>query len=893
MFNTSLFKGYLVFALYSLLVFPFAVQAQDKHFEMRQPLSNGKEDHHCGIMKRHDQLMQTDAVYRAKRKEIDQHAQSFVQNAVQNARKENAVGGVIVIPVAFHVIYKTAAENISDAQINAQIKQLNDDYRRTNSDRTATPAGFQNLIGDMEIQFALATRDPNGTATTGITRTSTTTTSFTDVTFDAQKPNTVWDRDRYLNLWSVNLGTTLLGYAQFPGDVANTDGVALLYSTIGSLAKPGTDTNFPNGRTASHEVGHWLNLYHIWGDDSGACTGSDKVADTPNQADETSGCGTYPKTDACTTTSPGVMYMNYMDYSYDNCLNMFTKGQKARMIACLNGVRASILTSNGCTPLVADYAVNANVGTQPTCAGASLSYSILTTAFNSYATNIALVTTDVPSGCTATLTSPNLTPGASTTVSLFIGSGVAAGFYSFWVKTTSGASNPDSIALTFTVEAATLSGTPAITKPVNASTGQTTTPLFTWGAIVNATSYDFQLSTTSNFSNIILTQNNLTTTSAFVPTTTPLSNLTTYYWRVLAKNTCTSTAFTTGSFTTGTISCVSVNSTNIPRTISATGTPLVTSTLSFPTVGTVTDVNVTNIAITHTFISDLTLTLRSPTLVDVVLLDQPCNDENAISMGFDDQTTNAEGTYPCPPTNGLLYQPSNFLTGFNGIAAAGTWTLRIKDNYTGDGGSLTAWGLRICMNNASIPVEMVDFKAKPLQNTIQLAWQTATELNNAGFDIQRSTDPLFAESRNTSGSNFTKIGFVKGQGNATKLVDYQFIDENVRMGTTYYYRLRQVDFDGKETFSKVEAANLDKDGVWDIALEPNPAEATLNVEVLGKVNQTVTLDLYSIDGKLILSKQMTTTNAKMALDLAPLSSGIYMLKCHAGASFFVKKVVKK
>ncbi len=884
MFNTYLVKRYLVFVSYILLALPFAIHAQDKHFEMRQPLSNEKEDHHCGIMKHHNQLMQTDAVYRANRKQIDQHAQNFVQNAVQNARKENAVGGVIVIPVVFHVVYRTAAENISDAQIKAQIKQLNDDYRRTNSDRTSTPSGFQSLVNDMEIQFALATRTPSGAATTGITRTSTTTTSFTDVTFDTQKPNTIWNRDQYLNLWSANLGTSLLGYAQFPGDVANTDGVVLAYETVGSLTKPGTDANFPYGRTASHEVGHWLNLYHIWGDDTGACTGSDQVADTPNQADETSGCGAYPQTDACTTTSPGVMYMNYMDYSYDNCLNMFTNGQKTRMIACLNGVRSSLLTSNGATPLVADYEVNANVGTQPTCAGASISYTILTTALNSYATNIALTTTDVPAGCTATLTSSNLTPGSSTTVNLSVGSGLAAGFYSFWIKTTSGASNTDSIALTFTVQAATLTGAPTIAKPTNASTGQTTTPLFTWSAIPNATAYDFQLSTTSNFSNIILTQNNLTTNSAFVPTASPLSNLTTYYWRVLAKNTCTSTAYTSGSFTTGTISCITVNSTNIPRTISATGTPLVTSTLAFPTVGTVTDVNVTNIAITHAYISDLTLTLRSPTSADVILWDQSCDAEDGISIGFDDQTTNAQGTFPCPPTNGLLYQPSNFLTAFNGIAAAGTWTLRVKDNYAGDGGSLTAWGLRICMNNAAIPVELVDFKARPLQNAVQLAWETATELNNAGFDLQRSTDPL---------SNFTKIGFIKGRGNSTEPVDYQFIDENVRLGRTYYYRLRQVDFDGKETLSKVVAANLDKDGVWDIALEPNPAEATLNVEILGKVNQTVSLDLYSIDGKLMLSKKMAATNVKTTLDLTPLSSGIYMLKCHAGANFFVKKVVKK
>ena len=870
-----------------ILFSPFCLKGQVKTLEsnhIQETISNDVEDHHCATMNRYNDLMKSDPVYRATRNQIDREAQTFVQKA----RKESAAGGIIVIPVVFHVIYNPSvpAQNIADSLINAQIKQLNDDYRRINSDRSSTPNAFQGLSPDLEIQFCLATRDPSGNATTGITRHSyTSPTSWTDVTFDATpKPATIWDRDKYLNLWSANLGSSLLGYAQFPGDIANTDGVVLLFSSVGSIDVNGTANNYKFGRTASHEVGHWLNLYHIWGDDSGACTGSDQVADTPNQGTSTSGCGTFPKTDACAATSPGIMYMNYMDYSYDNCLNMFTKGQKTRMVAALNGARSSLLISNGCTPLTPDYAVNANVGTQPTCAGSTISYNILTTAFSSYSTSISLTTSDVPAGCTANLVANTVTPGNSTTVNLTIGSGIAAGFYSFWVRTSSGASNIDSIALTFTVQPNALAGPPTIATPANSATGQSITPLFTWSSVVDATSYDFQLSTTANFSNIILTQNNLTTNSAFVPTTTPLNNVTTYYWRVLAKNTCVSTGYATGSFTTGTITCLTFNSTNVPKTISASGAPLVTSTLTFPHSGTITDINVTNITGTHSYVEDLTFTLRSPTNTDVVLLDQPCGDFTNFNIGFDDQTTKFAGTYPCPPTDGLLYQPNNFLTAMNGVNANGTWTLRVKDNYSGDGGTLTAWGLRICVNNIVIPVEMVDFKATPLKNKIQLNWQTATERNNAGFEIQRSTDPL---------SNFTTLDFKKGQGDATKLVDYQYFDEKVRLGTNYYYRLRQLDFDGKEMFSKVVAANLDKDGVWDIAVEPNPTSSLLNIEVLGKANQTINIEMYSIEGKLVMTKQITTENAKTTLDLAPLSNGIYMLKCFAGTSYFVKKVVKK
>ena len=551
------------------------------------------------------------------------------------------------------------------------------------------------------------------------------------------------------------------------------------------------------------------------------------------------------------------------------------------MVAALNGARSSLLTSNGCLPLTADYAIGTNIGTKTICANSSVTYTINTTAFNSYATSIGLATTDVPTNCTASLGAATLTPGGSTSVTLNVGA-VSTGFYNFWVKSTSGATNIDSIAFTFVVASAP--SAPTLTYPVNSSTGQSVTPRFAWNSVNGASSYDFELSTTANFSNIIQTSSNLTCLYAIVSTATPLSNSTIYYWRVTAKNDCASSSYATGNFTTGIITCLTINSTNVPKTISATGAPLVTSTLTFPHSGTVTDVNVTNITGTHTAIVDLIFRLRSPTNGEVSLLYQPCDFDQNFNIGFDDQAANEPYSYACPPVNGQLYQLESPLNVLNGANANGIWTLRIQDTAAADGGSLTAWGLRICVNNIIIPVEMVDFKAKPLTKTIQLAWQTATEQNNTGFDIQRSTDPL---------SNFTKIGFVKGQGNSAKLVDYQYIDENVRLGKTYYYRLRSIDFDGKETFTKIEAANLDKDGVWDIALEPNPSVSTVNVEILGKINQTVALELYSMDGKLVLSKQMTTDNTRTALDLTPLSSGIYFLKCHAGTSYFIKKVVKQ
>jgi hypothetical protein len=156
-----------------------------------------------------------------------------------------------------------------------------------------------------------------------------------------------WDRNKYLNIWVCDISGGILGYAQFPGGSASTDGVVVDYQYFGTI---GTATApFNKGRTATHEVGHWLNLYHIWGDDGTGCTGSDLVSDTPNQADQNYGCPAFPQV-SCSNGPNGDMFMNYMDYTDDACMFMFSTGQATRMQALFaaGGARASLLTSNGC-----------------------------------------------------------------------------------------------------------------------------------------------------------------------------------------------------------------------------------------------------------------------------------------------------------------------------------------------------------------------------------------------------------------------------------------------------------------------------------------------------------------------------------------------------------------
>ena len=296
----------------------------------------------CGTMGHLDFLKSQDKTIEVRMNAVEAQTNSFIQQ--QSIMKTNAV---VNIPVVVHVLYNTTAQNISDAQIKSQIDVLNEDFRKLNADKTNVPSTFSSLAADAEVTFCLASKNPAGAATTGIVRKSTTATSFVDdnkVKSSATGGDDAWNSSQYLNLWVCNLGNGLLGYAQFPGGSASTDGVVILYSAFGRTGNVSAPYN--KGRTATHEVGHWLNLRHIWGD---ASCGSDLVNDTPTQQTSNYGCPTYPHK-TCSNTTSGDMFMNYMDYVDDGCMNMFSAGQKTRMQALFaaGGARASLLSSSAC-----------------------------------------------------------------------------------------------------------------------------------------------------------------------------------------------------------------------------------------------------------------------------------------------------------------------------------------------------------------------------------------------------------------------------------------------------------------------------------------------------------------------------------------------------------------
>lgn len=236
---------------------------------------------------------------------------------------------VIVIPVVVHVLYNNNTENISDQQVLSQIEVLNQDYRRLNQDAVNTPAPFKNIAADTRIIFCLSKVDPQGNYTSGIVRKFTKEPKFLAddaMKFSSSGGDDAWDATKYLNIWVCNLFGRTLGYAVLPGSALNKDGVVIKYNVFGTTGL--ATTPFNKGRTATHEVGHWLGLRHLWGDDN---CGDDGIADTPPQQTGNNYCTSFPHLSSCSINEYGDMFMNYMDFNDDACMNLFTQGQKSAM----------------------------------------------------------------------------------------------------------------------------------------------------------------------------------------------------------------------------------------------------------------------------------------------------------------------------------------------------------------------------------------------------------------------------------------------------------------------------------------------------------------------------------------------------------------------------------
>jgi len=312
---------------------------------LNQPEETGIQFRNCGSDELQVSMAAVDPSYVSNIEAIEIFTNDFITN---NPTYDPTSIPTIVIPVVFHVVYNTTVQNISDSKLLAQIDQLNLDFSATNPDGDNTPPLFQ-PIGNMNIQFCLAKRDPNGYPTTGILRRQTTVTSFPNssaIKYYSSGGSDAWPRDSYLNIWVCEIQGGILGFAPYPGGNPSTDGIVLDYETVGSYSNPGSLGNYDKGRTAAHEVGHWLNLKHIWG---GSTCGDDGVSDTPVHDGPNYGCPTYPHYSTC-AGSPVSMTMNFMDYTADECMYMFSPGQVLRVHALFQpgGARYPLLSSLGC-----------------------------------------------------------------------------------------------------------------------------------------------------------------------------------------------------------------------------------------------------------------------------------------------------------------------------------------------------------------------------------------------------------------------------------------------------------------------------------------------------------------------------------------------------------------
>ncbi len=384
----SKFYIYSIFSCFILLFNLGSVYAQTELHPDKGIIGNSSTPIRC-------YTVEADSIRRAQDPSLPtlEEEENWLQEQIaifkdqQNARvaQGQPKNTLLTLPIVFHVITSgTGATNVAASRIQAQVDQLNIDYRNL--------AGSTNAAaGDCEINFCLALRDPSDNVLTepGINRVTTygggsQTQSTMDNTI---KPATIWDPTKYINIWVVNLGGGLLGYAQFPsnstlaglntnGGAATTDGVVILYTSLGSVASPNTAGGvYGLGRTLTHELGHYLGLRHIWGD--GNCSATDYCADTPPAGAANYGCPTG--TNSCTTDAFVDMIQNYMDYTDDGCMNILTNDQvtRVRTVLSVASRRATIASSDKCTPLttnnppVADFSAN-NVAP---CIGATVTFT--------------------------------------------------------------------------------------------------------------------------------------------------------------------------------------------------------------------------------------------------------------------------------------------------------------------------------------------------------------------------------------------------------------------------------------------------------------------------------------------------------------------------------------
>jgi subtilisin-like proprotein convertase family protein len=340
-----------------------------------------------------------------------------------------------------------------------------------------------------------------------------------------------------------------------------------------------------------------------------------------------------------------------------------------------------------------DFTLGVTPPEQSVCIPENGVFMIEIGATGDFSENVDLSVTGVPAGATFGFSAdPVAAPGSSMLTISNTGS-ANPGSYPLTIEATASTGTQSQMVM-LNIEPAT-PATPVLLTPADEAVDQSTSPQFSWEVADFAKSYDIEIATDVDFVNIVDSQNGLED-----PQYTPAQALegnTTYFWRVRANSPCGSSPFSeTFSFTTSDEICESVASENVPLEIPNNQVVTITSDLKFEQAGTITDINLTGLEITHTWVNDLIVEITSPDGTTVRVLNQPCGEEDNVSISFDDESSDAYGTFPCPPTDGNAYQPFEALSAFDGENPDGTWTLSVEDVVNEDGGLLLSWGLEIC-----------------------------------------------------------------------------------------------------------------------------------------------------------------------------------------------------
>lgn len=928
---------------------------------------------------------------------------------------------IVTLPIIFHVVHRGEAvgttPNISRALIDSQIVQLNRDF----SNLSFSAYG---VAADMEIRFCAALVDPQGRALSqpGIHRingvdsgwsntdvmTQTAVINYFDGTI---KPRSIWDPYAYINIWTANMTNSgLLGYASFPGlstlaglDNDETDataGVVVAAGSVGSKYFKGPLSPYDEGRTLTHELGHFFGLRHIWGD--GGCTATDYCADTPPQSGSTGGCPAAGTLNGC-VPSVAKMFENYMDYSNDACLNTFTADQKLRMQAVMTNSprRKELINSLSCQSRPGNaiqFDVSSAVRTETGLAGvcpstqiiqvriaaslaatgnATLNFNLGGTATNNADYSVAPASVSFTNGdnsiktITITIVDDKAIEAAETLVLSYTisGLGVVAG--------------PEKQSFTLTIQnddfAATISNNtsvPLLSENFDASTSLPLGWTVSNGANAWVVSANGGNGTINNAAHI--TQDIITKPNTYSKTATSQSFLITpalsaaglvdvnvsFKWRCKGER-FGGTDFDAGYlgyilpsdpgnvflFTTvfnnqaGANPAAASFSATLPSSFNNSQFKLVffwendNSDGSDPGF-TIDDVVITGKTISVEGAAATTVTQSqfsgqtsqyisadNQIVASISNLNQNvgCITATVQNAGTGRTAINtATGSYfrtnkiirisPATANTTATYQVTIY---FSQAELSPAWTsgeisalkiLKVKDgvnlaatinaadaelitptfnNQSGANGYYSYTGnctgfsqFMLVSSSLTLPVGLVQFEVKALKKSIRLDWKTSMEANNKGFVLERSVD----------GNNFAPIAWVDGKGDAVTETSYGYNDGFVQPNSTYYYRLRQQDKDGRETLSSIRQARLNTQFI-SLQLSPNPSGGLVQLFLSGS-ERPANVTVVAADGRIMHTvRQVNMSLAPYSINTSRWAKGFYSVRVEAGGEMLTSKLI--